>query len=89
MLANAGVVMKELTIMVKEGVSSQQQESLLEAIASWPDVKVAQSLAPESRNEKARRMAFAHLTDESDSVEVIKRMAALDEIESASVPPQR
>jgi hypothetical protein len=80
---------KKVTFTFRKGVSRERRAEVLEAIEGWTSVVKAGELKPGSKSEAASRMAWAEIADGTDAQDVVRRLEALEQIETAAVPPAR
>ena len=81
--------MPSVTFSFRAGVPAEKRKEILDSIAEWGSVLTAALLKPGAKNDVIQRMAYATLDESAELDKVVKRLAALPEIENASTPARR
>lgn len=81
--------MKAVTFSFRAGVSADRQAEILLELGATADVSVAAKLKPASRNATVARMAYLQVADDGDVDGVMRRLAAVPEIDSPALSPRR
>lgn len=81
--------MRTVMFTFRSQVSPDRQEALLEEIGTWEEVTKAGRLKPDAKRADILRMAYAYVEDHADVAALVKRFAALPEVEDASMPAER
>jgi hypothetical protein len=80
---------RSVTFSFRSQVSPARQKDVLAAVEAWTPVARAALLKPGAKAPAVRRMAYALLAQDADPAEVVRRLAELPEVESASIPAVR
>jgi hypothetical protein len=81
--------MQSVTFVFRPGLTSTQQESILDKVGAWKSVHKATRLNAASHHPDISRMAYAYINEEAEAENVVKQLSEMPEIESASLPAKR
>ena len=81
--------MPAVTFSFRPEVPEEKRHEVLGAIARWSTVVSASLLKPDAKNDLTKLMAYAHVEDSADVEAIVRKISALPEIESASLPARR
>jgi hypothetical protein len=70
-------------------VPADKRKEVLEAISAWASVVNAALLKPDAKSQVTQRMAYATVKETADLQTLVKKIGALPEVESASLPASR
>jgi hypothetical protein len=84
-----GSHMHSIVFNFQPQISLAEQDVLLAQINSWDGIIKAARLKPESKNPVLIGMCYAYVDDSVELEVIVKRLSALPEIESASIPAKR
>ena len=73
----------------RDQLPQTRQAELLGEIASWPQVKIAQSFSPTSTRDALRRTCFVELEEGVDLEPVCRDLAEMPDVEEVSTPSTR
>ncbi len=73
----------------REGLSREEQESVLGAIRQWPTIKGVGRLSPRSTNHLTARMCMAYVVEDAAVESVVESLDAVAQIENVEVPATR
>lgn len=78
-----------VTFAVAEDVPEVDQDAVLARVAEVEGVRAVERLRPESRLPELLRLAFALVDPDADPRDVSERIALVEGVEYADVPPDR
>jgi hypothetical protein len=81
--------MESVTFVFRPGLTSEQQDAILERLQSWTAIDKAERLNRTSSNPDISRMAYAYVSDEAEPRAIAQRLSEIPEIESATLPAPR
>ncbi len=81
--------MQQVVFTVRPSTTAERQHLLLQQLGSWPEIAHVSPLLPEATDPAIQRMCYAYLADHANAVEVVERLRAVPEVESADLPAQR
>lgn len=73
----------------REGTPVTQQDEAMNGIAEWAEVTQVERLAPDTDDELFRRFTYVVVAPGSDADAVVRRLRALEPVESAGVAAER
>jgi len=81
--------MQSIVFNMRPEVKRERQAGLLADVTALPGVHKATALRPNSKNAAVSRMCYAEVADDADVNTLVQRIAALPEVETASLPAER
>jgi hypothetical protein len=84
-----GSPMHSIVFNFQPQISLVEQDTLLAQINGWDGIIKAAHLKPESKNPVLLGMCYAYVDDSVELEVIVKRLSALPEIDSASIPAER
>lgn len=81
--------MTSIEFTVRPGVSDARRDEILTHVRALAGVQDAAALQPESRSASVRRMCFVRAADGANLNDLVSKIQALPDVESATVPTPR
>ncbi|HVM76885.1 MAG TPA: hypothetical protein VMU07_01905 [Candidatus Paceibacterota bacterium] len=81
--------MDHIRFLIREGVSAERLQNLLEILSSHDDIAAARRTFPEATDGNKLRDCFACLEDDRDHEAVMQHLRSIPEIEDTEYRPDR
>jgi hypothetical protein len=81
--------MRSIMFHIQPGLDESKRASIVKQVRALAGIELANPLRPGAKNDSLQRMFFARVSDQANIEELRRRIANLDQVESAEIPAIR